>query len=89
MNFRISKLLILISLFATIISSCKKDDEEENDFFESYRYELWKNLVDNNYNFDFVGRQKDYGTYEEYLVKNLTMIMKGLEVMNLKMYLLI
>ena len=66
MNFRISKLLILISLFATIISSCKKDDEEENDFFESYRYELWKNLVDNNYNFDFVGRQKDYGTYEEY-----------------------
>ena len=66
MNFRISKLLILISLFATIISSCKKDDEEENDFFESYRYELWKNLVDNNYNFDFVGRQKDYGNYEEY-----------------------
>ena len=26
-----------------------------------------ENLVDNNYNFDFVGRQKDYGTYEEYL----------------------
>ena len=66
MNFKISKFLILISLFATIISSCKKDSEEENDFFESYRYELWKNLVDNNYNFDFVGRQKDYGTYEEY-----------------------
>ena len=65
MNFRISKLFILISLFATIISSCKKDDEEENDFFESYRYELWKNLVDSNYNFDFVGRQKDYGNYEE------------------------
>ena len=66
MNFKISKFLILISLFATIISSCKKDSEEENDFFESYRYELWKNLVDNNYNFDFVGRQKDYGTYKEY-----------------------
>ena len=66
MNFRISKLLILISIFTTIISSCKKDDEEENDFFESYRYELWKNLIDNNYNFDFVGRQKDYGNYEEY-----------------------
>ena len=66
MNFKISKFLILISLFATIISSCKKDSEEENDYFESYRYELWKNLVDNNYNFDFVGRQKDYGTYEEY-----------------------
>ena len=26
----------------------------------------YKNLVDNNYNFDFIGRQKDYGTYEEY-----------------------
>ena len=62
MNIKISKILIIISILATIISSCKKD----NDFFESYRYELWKNLVDNNYNFDFVGRQKDYGTYEEY-----------------------
>ena len=54
-------------IFAGIISSCKKYREQENDSYESYRYELWKNLVDNNYNFDFVGRQKDYGTYEEYL----------------------
>ena len=66
MNFKISKILIIISVFVTIISSCKKDNEQENDFYESYRYELWKNLVDNNYNFDFIGRQKDYGTYEEY-----------------------
>ena len=66
MNFKISKIFILISIFATIISSCKKDNEQENNSYESYRYELWKNLVDNNYNFDFVGRQKDYGTYEEY-----------------------
>ena len=66
MNFKISKILILISFFVTIISSCKKDNEQENDSYESYRYELWKNLVDNNYNFDFTGRQKDYGTYEEY-----------------------
>lgn len=66
MKLKIFKLLILLSLFTTIISSCKKDNPEENGFFESYRYELWKNLVDNNYNFDFVGRQKDYGTYEEY-----------------------
>lgn len=57
----------MISVFAGIISSCKKDSEQENDSYESYRYELWKKLVDNNYNFDFVGRQKDYGTYEEYL----------------------
>jgi hypothetical protein len=66
LNFKISKILILISFFVTIISSCKKDNEQENDSYESYRYELWKNLVDNNYNFDFTGRQKDYGTYEEY-----------------------
>jgi len=67
MNFKISKIFILISVFAGIISSCKKDSKQENDSYESYRYELWKNLVDNNYNFDFVGRQKDYGTYKEYL----------------------
>ena len=66
MNFKISKILILISFFATIISSCKKDNEQDNDSYESYRYELWKNLVDSNYNFDYVGRQKDYGNYEEY-----------------------
>ena len=66
MNFKISKILILISFFATIISSCKKDNEQDNDSYESYSYELWKNLVDSNYNFDYVGRQKDYGNYEEY-----------------------
>jgi hypothetical protein len=67
MYFKISKICVLISVFACIISSCKKYREQENDSYESYRYELWKNLVDNNYDFDFVGRQKDYGTYEEYL----------------------
>ena len=66
MYFKISKICVLVSVFAGIISSCKKDSEQENDSYESYRYELWKILVDNNYNFDFVGRQKDYGTYEEY-----------------------
>ena len=66
MNFKISKIFMLICVFACIVSSCEKDNEQENDSYESYRYELWKNLVDSNYNFDFVGRQKDYGTYEEY-----------------------
>lgn len=67
LHFKISKIFFLVSVFAGIISSCKKYREQENDSYESYRCELWKNLVDNNYNFDFVGRQKDYGTYEEYL----------------------
>ena len=32
--------------------------------FESYRYELWKNLVDNNWDFDFIGTRIDGGEYE-------------------------
>ena len=65
--------LLIVAFFSIISFSCKKNKgvEENNDdgggFFESYRYELWKNLVDSGYNFDFVGRQKDYGTYAEYL----------------------
>lgn len=39
---------------------------QDNDSYESYRYELWKNIIDNNYNFDFIGREKDYGTYPLY-----------------------
>lgn len=34
--------------------------------FESYRYELWKDLIENNWNFDFVGTQLDNATYPEY-----------------------
>ena len=32
--------------------------------FESYRYELWKNLVDNNWDFDLIGTRTDPGEYE-------------------------
>ena len=32
-------------------------------FYESYRYELWKKLVDNNWEFDFIGTQKDNASY--------------------------
>lgn len=35
-------------------------------FFESYRYELWKDLIDGNWSFDFIGTQKDEGLYEDY-----------------------
>ena len=31
--------------------------------YESYRYELWKKLVDNNLTFDFIGTQTDEATY--------------------------
>ena len=31
--------------------------------FESYRYELWKDLKENNYTFDFIGTQTDAYSY--------------------------
>ncbi len=33
--------------------------------FESYRYELWKNLVTNNWDFDLIGSRLDAGSYEQ------------------------
>lgn len=38
--------------------------------FESYRYELWKKLVDGNWDFDFIGSmQEDADEYAEYVGK--------------------
>ncbi len=34
---------------------------------ESYRYELWKNLIDENWTIDFIGPETDTSTYPEYL----------------------
>ena len=34
--------------------------------FESYRYELWKDLIDGGYTFDFVGTMNDESTYPSY-----------------------
>lgn len=65
-NFKIKISLSYALFLLIIISSCNKDNEQNNDSYESYRYELWKNLIDNNYNFDFIGREKDYGTYPLY-----------------------
>ncbi|MFK7796992.1 MAG: hypothetical protein AB8E82_06030, partial [Aureispira sp.] len=31
--------------------------------FESYRYELWKDLKENDWTFDFIGTQSDEATY--------------------------
>ena len=35
--------------------------------YESYRYELWKNLITENWNVDFVGYLEDAATYPEYM----------------------
>jgi lysophospholipase L1-like esterase len=34
--------------------------------YESYRYDLWKLLIDGNYNFDFIGTETDPGNYPMY-----------------------
>jgi hypothetical protein len=33
---------------------------------ESYRYELWKDLIDNHWEFDFIGTKEDYSFYPAY-----------------------
>ena len=47
------------------LNSCKKDSDEEG--YESYRYELWKKCIQNNYQIDFVGQQYDDGTYSNFM----------------------
>ena len=37
---------------------------------ESYRYELWKNLIDNERTFDFIGTQTDLASYPDYKAKS-------------------
>ena len=48
-----------------LLNSCKKDSDEEG--YESYRYELWKKCIQNNYEIDFVGQQYDDGTYPNFM----------------------
>ena len=48
-----------------LLNSCKKDSDEEG--YESYRYELWKKCIQNNYEIDFVGQQYDDGTYSNFM----------------------
>lgn len=34
--------------------------------YESFRYELWKDLIENNWTFDYIGTQSDEATYPMY-----------------------
>lgn len=65
MNSKHIKPVLLIFLFGLLIQfvSCKKGDD---DGYESYRYELWKKCISNNYAIDFVGMQYDDGNYPEF-----------------------
>ena len=65
MNSKHIKPVLLIFLFGLLIQfvSCKKGDD---DGYESYRYELWKKCISNNYTIDFVGMQYDDGNYPDF-----------------------
>ena len=55
-------IIFLLGLFIQFIS-CKKGDD---DGYESYRYELWKKCISNNYTIDFLGMQYDDGNYPDF-----------------------
>ena len=65
MNSRHIKPFLIIFLLGLLIQfvSCKKGDE---DGYESYRYELWKKCISNNYTIDFLGMQYDDGNYPDF-----------------------
>ena len=65
MNSKHIKPVLLIILFGLLTQfvSCKKGDD---DGYESYRYELWKKCISNNYTIDFVGMQYDDGNYPDF-----------------------
>ena len=45
--------------------------------FESFRYELWKDLVDGSWDFDFTGTMTDDATYAEYSGKSFDVDHEG------------
>ena len=65
MNSKHIKPFLIIFLLGLLIQfvSCKKGDD---DGYESYRYELWKKCISNNYTIDFLGMQYDDGNYPDF-----------------------
>ena len=45
--------------------------------YESYRYELWKDLKENNWIFDFIGTQTDESSYPTFNNMNFDMDHEG------------
>lgn len=57
-------ILFFMSLF---LFYCEKEnDVSTEEGYESYRYELWKNLLDEGYQFDFIGALRDEGNYPDH-----------------------
>ena len=51
--------------------------EGERPNFESYRYELWKKLIHNNFTFDFIGTQSDNAKYPPFKSLNFDIDHEG------------
>ena len=65
MSLKFTRAILFIFLLGsfTIIVGCNK---HKDDGYESYRYELWKKCISNNYTIDFVGMQYDDGNYPDF-----------------------
>ena len=63
----IKQLTLLIIALLYLPSCSPADDSIEIDPFESYRYELWKKMLDTHMQFDFIGTQVDAYSYPKYL----------------------
>ena len=69
-------LTILTVVF--FLTFCSEDNSEGSNAFElerengptSYRYHLWKMLIDNEYQFDLIGTRSDPGNYPSYAGKS-------------------
>lgn len=73
---------ILKSLLITLVLwgafACEEEEVSGEEGFESYRYELWKNLIDDGWQFDFIGTQVDEGNYPAYAAMNFDIDHEGI-----------
>ena len=59
-------ILLVLALFSCSTDEDLDVDMNDDEGYESYRYDLWKLFVDEGWSVDFVGTQVDDGTYSLY-----------------------
>ena len=59
-------ILLVLALFSCSTDEDLDVDMNDDEGYESYRYDLWKMFVDEGWSVDFVGTQVDDGTYSMY-----------------------
>ena len=75
---------LLIFLISIMGISCKKECLIDEVYYESYRYELWKYLIYDAWEIDFIGTKSDSGTYLDYLGKSFDKEHEGTKGMKTK-----